>query len=277
MMIHFEQIMCLTDSHFPMDTHSIPSFLGRIFLVAFLAGCPLACWADSSGTGFFVSADGYLVTNHHVIEEGKKFFVKQGQVTREAKLVVVDAENDLAILKVASEATPFPFLAVQGKLDPTPGSDAFTIGFPDPEDLGLTPKTTKGSITALAGFQDDPRHYQTSVQIQPGNSGGPLIDESGHVVGVTTLTINALKQAERKGYLPQNINYAVKSSYLLELFKKVPGTLLGAKLSGLQPRHFRDLQKEAEAAVMLVYSITKPAPPAPAPQGLQSPKQLFQQ
>lgn len=278
MMIHFDRIPCLTNSSFPMYPRSIPSFLSRIFLATFLVGCPLAGWADSSGTGFFVSSDGYFVTNHHVIEEGKKFFVKQGQLTREAKVVVIDTENDLAILKVDPQGTPFPFLAVQGKVDPTPGSDAFTIGFPDPEDLGLTPKTTKGSITALAGFQDDPRHYQTSVQIQPGNSGGPLIDESGHVVGVTTLTINALKQAERKGYLPQNINYAVKSSYLLELFKKVPGApLLGAKLNGLQPRHFRDLQKEAEAAVMLVYSITNPAPVAPAPQGLQSPGELFKQ
>ncbi|MDA7921592.1 hypothetical protein N9B21_00950 [Verrucomicrobiales bacterium] len=71
------------------------------------------------------------------------------------------------------------------------------------------------------------------------------------------------------------MNYAVKASYLLELFKKVPGKLLGAKLSGLKPRRFRELQKEAEAAVMLVYNISDPAPEAPAPKGLKSPAELF--
>ncbi|MDA7926587.1 serine protease [Verrucomicrobiales bacterium] len=171
------------------------SIRSRLFILLLLVlGGALVAKADSTGTGFFVSGDGYLVTNHHVIKGSKKFLVKQGQKAYEAKVVAFEAENDLAILKVAPGATPFPFLAVQGTVDPTPGSDAFTIGFPDPEDLGLTPKTTKGSITALAGLQDDPRHYQISVQIQPGNSVGPLIDEAGHVVVVTTSIINAMRQ-----------------------------------------------------------------------------------
>ncbi len=176
----------------PMSHSSIRS---RLFILLLLVlGGAFVAKADSTGTGFFVSGDGYLVTNHHVIKGSKKFLVKQGQKAYEAKVVAFEAENDLAILKVAPGATPFPFLAVQGTVDPTPGSDAFTIGFPDPEDLGLTPKTTKGSITALAGLQDDPRHYQISVQIQPGNSVGPLIDEAGHVVVVTTSIINAMRQ-----------------------------------------------------------------------------------
>ncbi len=258
-----------------MYQSSIRSRIVSVLLPVVLSGISVVAHADSTGTGFFVSADGYLVTNHHVIEEGKQFVVKQGQVSREAKVVVVDAENDLAILKVEPEATPFPFLAVQGTVEATPGADVFTIGFPDPGDLGFTPKTTKGSITALAGLHDDPRHYQMSVQIQPGNSGGPLIDEAGHVIGVTTSVINAMLQVERKGYLPQNVNYAVKSSYLRELFKKIPGKMLGMKLSGLKQQHFRDLQKEAEASVVLVYSKTEAAPQAPAPQGLKSPRELF--
>ena len=256
---------------------SFRSHIGSFFLGAVLLGSSLAARADSTGTGFFVSADGYLVTNHHVIEHGKKFIVRQGEIVREATLVVVDATNDLAILKVDPGSAVFPYLPVRGVTDPTPGSDAFTIGFPDPDNLGLAPKTTKGSITALAGLRDDPRHYQTSVQIQPGNSGGPLIDEAGHVIGVTTLTANALVLAEQKGYIPQNVNYAVKSSYLIELFKKVPGKMLGAKLSGLKPQHFRELQKEAESAVMQVIAIADPAPQEPAKGGLKSPAELFNQ
>lgn len=264
----------------PMYHSSISSHIVSIFLAVFLLNSDAVSRADSTGTGFFVSADGYLVTNHHVIANGKKFIVKQGEIAREAKLVVFDAKNDLAILKVDPGATPYPFLAVRDTVVPTPGSDVFTIGFPDPEDMGYTPKTTKGSITSLAGLHDDPRHYQMSVQIQPGNSGGPLIDGAGHVIGVTTAVMNGVLQAERKGYVPQNVNFAVKSSYLKELFKKVPGKSLGLKLTGLKQRHFRDLQKEAEAAVMLVYTVSNAAPvpqaPAtPAPKGLKSPKELF--
>ncbi len=237
--------------------------------------------ADSTGTGFFVSSDGYLVTNHHVIANGKQFAVRQGETLRPATIVAVDEANDLALLKVPQEAAPFPYLAVQGTVVPVPGSDVFTIGFPDPGVLGVTPKTTKGSITSLNGIKDDPRHYQISVQIQPGNSGGPLLDAAGHVIGVTTMTINALKQMKDKGYVPQNVNYAVKSSYVLELFKQVPGKMLGAKLGGLAPRHFHEVQGEAESAVMLVISITAPAAPAPSPPspapgaGLRPPQELF--
>lgn len=256
---------------------SFRSHIGRFSLIAVLLACHFSARADSTGTGFFVSPDGYLVTNHHVIKDGRKFVVRQGETVREATLVVVDATNDLAILKVDPGSSVFPYLPVQGAVDPTPGTDAFTIGFPDPDNLGLAPKTTKGSITALAGLGDDPRHYQMSVQIQPGNSGGPLIDEVGHVIGVTTLTANPLLLAEQKGYIPQNVNYAVKSSYLLELFKKVPGKMLGAKLSGLKPRHFRELQKEAESAVMQVIAIAEPVPESPAQPALKSPAELFNQ
>lgn len=237
---------------------TVPTLLLFLILV-------LPARADSTGTGFFVSGDGYLVTNHHVIEGGREFFVRQGETTRPATLVAVDDVNDLALLKVAPEATPFPFFAVQGAVPPTPGSDVFTIGFPDPETLGVTPKTTKGSITALNGIKDDPRYYQMSVQIQPGNSGGPLIDGAGHVIGVTTLTINSFNRMDKKGYVPQNINYAVKAPYLMELFKRVPGVMLGTKLSGLQKLQFRDVQREAESAVMLVITVTTaPAPTAPS-------------
>jgi len=235
--------------------------------------------ADNTGTGFFVSPDGYLVTNHHVVEGGVQHFVKQGEVVREAKLVATDKKNDLAILEVAEEARPFPYLAVQGTYSPTPGEDVFTIGFPDPETLGVTPKTTKGSITAVAGIKDDPRHLQMSVQIQPGNSGGPLLNEAGQVIGVTTSVINSLKVMDEKGYVPQNINYSVKSSYLLELFQEVPDAMLGAKLSGLKKRHFREIQREAESAVVMILNITSPPSPATpkeTPPGvLKSPEELF--
>lgn len=247
-------------------------------LVAFALLNPSA-EADNTGTGFFVSPDGYVVTNYHVIEGGVQHFVKQGDVVRAAKLVVTDKVNDLALLKVAPEAEPFPYLAVYGASLPAPGEDVFTIGFPDPGTLGVTPKTTKGSITSLAGIKDDPRHLQMSVQIQPGNSGGPLLNEAGQVIGVTTSVINSMKVMDEKGYVPQNVNYSVKAAHVLRLFEKVPGQGLGAKLSGLRKQHFREIQEEAESAVMMVLNITardpdgagKKAPPAE----LIPPSELF--
>jgi S1-C subfamily serine protease len=79
---------------------------------------------------------------------------------------------------------------------------------------------TKGEISSTTGIQDDPRQFQISVPVQPGNSGGPLFDTSGNVVGIVVAKLNAALMVEHTGDLPQNVNYAVKSAYLLPLLEE---------------------------------------------------------
>lgn len=97
------------------------------------------------------------------------------------------------------------------------GTEVFTIGFPQPELMGVEPKLSTGVISATSGIQDDTRTYQISVPVQAGNSGGPLIDNEGRVVGIVASKLNAAKVFEWTGDLPQNVNYAVKSTYLARL------------------------------------------------------------
>lgn len=216
--------------------------------------------AANSGTGFFVSRYGYFVTNYHVIRGAVKIVARYGGKDYLSTIVATDKENDVALLQIVSlreEDLNFPFLYVDANIIPTPGSDVFTIGFPDPDVLGETPKTTKGSITALAGIKDDPHRMQISVQIQPGNSGGPLVNQAGSVIGITTATINPKDRMEKADYVPQNVNYAVKASYIKAIMDRMDVRQFGGVSALLVKKPFEQLQRETEAAVVRVISSTE--------------------
>ena len=102
------------------------------------------------------------------------------------------------------------------------GSDVFTIGFPNPLLQGVNKKLTDGVISSLTGHQDDIRLYQISVPVQPGNSGGALINENGNVVGIIVSILKAEAAFKISGALPQNVNYALKSTYALAMIDTVP-------------------------------------------------------
>jgi S1-C subfamily serine protease len=133
------------------------------------------------------------------------------------------------------------------------GESVFTIGFPNIELQGFSPKLTKGEISSLTGMQDDPREFQISVAVQPGNSGGPLVNQYGNVVGIVAAQLADIATLETTGSLPQNVNYAVKSSVLNVLLESLPE--ISAKLPEPNPikdRKFDDVVKDAEGAVALV-------------------------
>ena len=172
-----------------------------------------------SGTGFFVSENGFLLTNYHVIRNAEKVLVLQGDRELTAKIVAVDPSNDLAVLKVDSPSTPIPLGNVHNVVL---GDSVMTIGFPNVPFQGRSPKLTKGEVNSLCGLQDDPRIFQTSVQLQPGNSGGPLLDEFGNAIAITEATLNPFLTLKAAGSIPQNVNYAVKISYAQLLLDTVP-------------------------------------------------------
>jgi TPR repeat protein/formylglycine-generating enzyme required for sulfatase activity len=163
-----------------------------------------------TGTGFFITRDGYLLTCHHVVQDAARIEIYVGDKMYPASLVRSDSNNDLAILKINGT---FQAMAFSPHRSAKMGQDVFTVGFPNPGLQGVSAKYTKGSVSSLTGFQDDLRLYQVSVPIQPGNSGGALLDENGNILGVVIAMLNAKKTFEISGSLPQNVNYAIKGLY----------------------------------------------------------------
>ena len=202
-----------------------------------------------SGSGFFVIEDGYLITNEHVVKDAKQVRLLTSAGLLPAKVVRLDPANDLALLKADGRFTTLPIVASRGvKL----GGTVATVGFPNIGLQGFAPKLAKGEIASLSGAQDDPRYFQISVPVQPGNSGGALVDERGNVVGVVSAKLDAAVALNTSGALPENVNYAVKSSFLLSFLESVPEVSVRLKEPNTKERKFEDVVKSAEQAAVLV-------------------------
>jgi len=189
-----------------------------------LASLPEGSDIQSSGSGFFITEDGYLITNFHVVKDSRNVKVKIGADIYPAEVVHVDKDNDLALLKISGKFKPLCISTNGAQL----GEGVFTIGFPDIVVQGTEPKYTDGKISSLAGIQDDPKEYQISVPVQPGNSGGPLVDMNGNVVGIVVAKLNDIAVLAASGDLPQNVNYAIKGQYLNNFLAQFPEIKLKA-------------------------------------------------
>jgi S1-C subfamily serine protease len=204
---------------------------------------------SNTATGFFITEDGYLITNEHVVKEAAQVRLVTSAGIIAAKLVKVDAANDLALLKAEGRFAALPVVASRAM---RLGSTVATVGFPNVGLQGFAPKLARGEIAALSGVQDDARHFQISVPVQPGNSGGALVDERGNVAGVVSAKLSARAALAATGALPENVNYAVKSSFLLSFLESVPEVSAKLKDANTKKRSFTDVVKSAEEAAVLV-------------------------
>ena len=168
----------------------------------------------ASGTGVFVTNDGLILTAAHVIKGANSIKVKTKAGLEAATVVSVDTANDVALIRCTGT---FQAVPMKDSSEVKLGQPVFTIGFPEIQLQGVNPKMTRGEISSLTGIHDDVRDWQISVPIQPGNSGGPLFDENGNVVGLAVATLDAVIMAKVLGTVPENVNYAVKSAYALPL------------------------------------------------------------
>jgi S1-C subfamily serine protease len=218
-----------------------------------VASDPSLVTAKASGSGFFITEDGYLLSNAHVVEGAARLVVKTKLGAFPAVLVRVDAINDIAVLKASGAFRPLPITPSRTvKL----GDSVITVGFPNPALQGVEPKLTDGKISSLAGVQDDARHFQISVAVQPGNSGGALVNSVGNAVGIVTARLSDKAALETSGALPQNVNYAIKGSYVLSFLEAIPEIASKLKEPWLaRERRFEDVAKESQdaAALVLVY------------------------
>jgi S1-C subfamily serine protease len=169
--------------------------------------------AASQGSCFFVSGDGTVVTNHHVVDGRSEFkVIDTSGAQYKAVLEKSDQANDLAVLKVKASNHKYVSFAPFGSLKT--GQNIFAVGYPVSAVLGTEPKFTDGVVSSTTGMQNMANMFQMTVPIQPGNSGGPVLNEKGQVVGVVTSTAAVGAFFENTGSLPQNVNWAIKSEYV---------------------------------------------------------------
>lgn len=172
------------------------------------------------GSGFIISQDGTIITCAHIFDEERDATIWLNGQRYEARVLYVDKKADIAILRINDEISGLTPVSFRSTNDFKLGEDVFTIGFPMSNILGNSARLNNGLISSTKGLKDDPNQVQISVEIQPGNSGGPLFNKDGVVIGVVQSTVDPIRFLIRSGgALPQNVNFAIKSNIVLDSIK----------------------------------------------------------
>ncbi|MBT3550616.1 MAG: trypsin-like peptidase domain-containing protein, partial [Rhodospirillaceae bacterium] len=192
----------------------------------------------SAGSGFFVSKSGHVVTNAHVVKGCQRITVGDNANTQtHAALMSFDRRNDLALLKLGSldmatvetkslikklgiKVVPLVSHGLLRSKDVELGESVLVAGFPYGELYGNTIKVTGGMVSAVHGVSDDTAQFQMDAAAQSGNSGGPIYDENGNIVGVVVAQLNKLQVAKTTGSLPENVNFGIKASTVRQFLTK---------------------------------------------------------
>ena len=203
----------------------------------------------TQGTGWLIPG-GAIVTCYHVVDDADRITVvsKDGTLY-EMELFVSDRVNDIAILKPIApieNVAAIPFSTTPTSI----GSEVFTIGFPHVDIMGSSEKFTSGSISAASGIGNDPRFYQITVPVQSGNSGGPLFDKYGRAIGIVSSKLNTINMLNWTGDIPQNVNYAIKSSYITPLLSMLPD--IESEILIDEEASFEELVKRVDKSIFLV-------------------------
>lgn len=199
-----------------------------------------------SGTGFFLSKNGYIITNHHVIDGAKTIKVTSingnHNTSYNARIEVSDKQNDLAIIKITDYFTapsiPYTFKFLQSNI----GENCWVLGYPLTQTMGEDIKLTNGIISSKSGFDGNIAQYQFSAPIQPGNSGGPVFDNNGNLIGVV----------QAKHGAAENAGYAVKASYVRNLIDMLPTSITLPQTNQLAGKTLPQQVELASKCVVLI-------------------------
>ena len=202
----------------------------------------------SSGSGFLVGTRGEILTNYHVINKCNRLTVNHGGTEHSATVKTGDETNDLALLVAQSVKGFVPTLSVSPQI--RLGEIVQVAGYPLSGILSNDLNITSGNVSALAGLANNVTHLQITAPIQPGNSGGPLLDETGNVVGIVVSQLNAIETARYTGSLPQNVNFAIKVS-VVRMFLENHGVTYrrGTSDSKISPEKIAGLARGFTVAV----------------------------
>jgi len=210
---------------------------------------------QNSGTGFFIS-ETLVATNYHVVSGAKEIEVTyQNDTKLPATIVAKDPANDLALLRVNGLENIAKPLSIGQSRNIKEGIQVFTAGFPLASELGTRAKISEGIVNSITGLEDDFRMLQVSIPIQPGNSGSPVFNAKGQVIGIVTATLNNTHFLNKQGIIPQNVGYAMKIDYLNNLITILPEEVkLSASASpqNLDASQIMDIAKQS-----IVYIVVK--------------------
>lgn len=178
-----------------------------------LESAPPVVAAKSTGTGIVVASEGRVLTNNHVIEDCSEIQIRRsGDVPIPATLLFFDSTNDLALLKIDTHLEEREVASLRTVPSVRGGETAAVFGFPFADFLSSSGNIVGGNISALAGLADDVRHFQMTNPIQPGNSGGPLLDKSANVIGIVQSKLDEMTLQRERREFPQTVNFAIKAN-----------------------------------------------------------------
>ena len=197
----------------------------------------------TTGTGFLLGAKGQIITNAHVVKECSLARVLYQDNVYDVSLIKVDQHNDLALL----QSTISGHRTAQLEIDRIPrrGEPVIAFGYPLSSVLSAKPEATDGVLSSTAGLNDDSRYLQISAPIQPGNSGGPLLDQFGRVIGVVTAELGDIWSLENRGAVPRNVNFALKS-LLIKAFLDSNSVVIDKSGQASQAMSLPDIEAAAD-------------------------------
>ena len=206
---------------------------------------PVVDKVKGSGTGFFVSSNGLVVTNAHVVKGARLISIANSKERTiiPARLIKLDSSNDLALLKADVQSSPIP---LSSSFNAKKGEEVLTLGYPIPSIQGVEQKATFGRVNSFTGIGGDERLVQVDLPVQPGNSGGPLLNSKGEVIGIVSATLNGAS----KNLSVQNVNYAIKVDYLYPLLASVAAQT--TKSPQAQKKDFPSIVSLREDAVVII-------------------------
>jgi len=207
---------------------------------------------SGSATAFAITENGYFITNNHAVEGAAKILLKTTIGVLGATVIKQDKVHDLALLKANGR---FPALPIDLSRSARLGASVATVGFPNPLLQGFAPKLSKGEIASISGVKDDARQFQVSIPVQKGNSGGPVVDELGNVIGVIQSKLSPKAALAETGLLPENVNYAIKSSFLLSFLEASPEVYSKLKEKNTNPKKFEEMVEDVVKSTAMVVTF----------------------
>jgi S1-C subfamily serine protease len=227
----------------------------RVTMSAFSQSQPEQATAPAAklGSGFFISENGLMLTNAHIASEASNIIVRKNNGdTFKAEVVIIDNKNDIAILKPQKLATVSKWFSLATSNKVQIGDKIFVIGYPLSDILGDHPRVTEGIISADVGVLNDPTRFQISASIQPGNSGGPIINDNYEAVAIATEKLSDFYAMQEVGSIPQNVNFGVKTNYAQLLFNNKINAVVENKKSSIS-----SINDAIEATVLIATNVEK--------------------
>ena len=179
----------------------------------------------STGSGFIIDGGRSVITNRHVIDKTGQIAIRTGTgEVRKARVKKISEDDDLAILELSE---PFPSsyaISIDQMGDANTGRSAVVMGYPMASILGWQqPSLTEGIVSKASGFKDNPKNFLITSKMNKGNSGGPIFDRRGRLIGIAVAKLDTTEIYEKKGSLPEDVNIGIKASRLLSFLNRTGG------------------------------------------------------